>query len=122
MTGVVRPWRQLTYEHAAATATTTTAAADDDHSGGADGGVSLYVGITAAFLCASTAIGLTVTDLKLVLAFVGATGSTTVSYILPGGCYVALFRREGGCKWYLALAVLCLGLVIMPLSLALIFV
>lgn len=93
---------------------------DYDHGGGREGSVVAFLVITCVFLITSLLIALTVTDLSLVLSIVGATGSTTVSYILPGGCYVALFREQRGCKWYAALLVLCLGMVIMPLSLALI--
>ncbi len=38
-------------------------------------------------------------DLGVVLKFVGATGSTTVSYILPGVCYACLYKdRRHRCE------------------------
>ena len=43
-----------------------------------------HIGITAVFLTASYLIALVVTDLGVILAIVGATGSTMVSYVLPG--------------------------------------
>jgi len=49
---------------------------------------------------------------------VGATGSTIVSYVLPG---LAFYRLCQSRKRYLGLALLCMGLVIMPLALTLIF-
>jgi amino acid permease len=76
----------------------------------------------AAFLGLSFAIALSVDDLGAVLAFVGATGSTLVSFVLPGFCYYFLFREEGAAwKRRLALAQGCLGLVVAPLCLAFIF-
>ena len=51
---------------------------------------------------------------------VGATGSTIVSYILPGSCYFLLYREPHTLRWA-ALALLVAGAVIMPLSLTLIF-
>ena len=101
-------------------------------SAGADGTPSLFlhVIVTTAFLVFSTAIALSVDDLGVVLSFVGATGSTIVSYILPGGTYYLLCRKEersgvigaGGGKWRIGLLQLGLGCVLMPLSLTLIVV
>lgn len=44
----------------------------------------LFYGITCAFLVLSFIIAMSVSDLGVILGVVGATGSTTVSYILPG--------------------------------------
>ena len=79
----------------------------------------LFYGVSTGFLVASSAIALSIKDLGVVLSFVGATGSTIVSYILPGACYF-LLCRDVGPKRYLGLLQLCLGLVLMPLSLTLI--
>ena len=68
---------------------------------------------------ASAAIALSIDDLGIVLSFVGATGSTIVSYILPGACYYSLCR-DAGPKRFLGLLQLVLGLILMPLSLTLI--
>ena len=79
--------------------------------------------VTVCFLGLSLLIGLTVTDLGTVLAFVGATGSTAVSYILPGFFYYFIFKDEGPVwKRNLALFQGCLGLVIVPVCLTFIFV
>ena len=80
---------------------------------------ALHICVTSAFLIASTSIALAVDDLGIVLSVVGATGSTTVSYILPGGTYFLLKRR--GAKRWLGFLQVVLGFTIMPISLALIF-
>lgn len=75
--------------------------------------------VTLVFLVASLAIALTVESLTTILAVVGATGSTTVSYIVPGGVYFALappgWKRTG------ALGLFLFGCVVMPTALILIF-
>ena len=80
----------------------------------------LHLVLTSLFLVLSTAIALSVHNLGIVLSVVGATGSTTVSYILPGGCYFLLFADEPGTKRSLALAQCALGLTLVPLMLLLI--
>ncbi|KAJ1406243.1 transmembrane amino acid transporter protein-domain-containing protein, partial [Ochromonadaceae sp. CCMP2298] len=81
-----------------------------------------YTVVTACFLGLSLLIGLTVTNLGTVLALVGATGSTTVSYILPGFFYFFLFENKGPAwKRYLALAQGIIGLIIVPVCLTFIF-
>lgn len=48
-----------------------------------------------------------------VLGFVGSTGSTIISFILPGFFYFKLFRKEAGpLKWF-ALALAIYGLCVM---------
>ena len=79
----------------------------------------LHMAITTVFVLASGSIALVVTDLGLILSVVGATGSTTVSYILPGACYFILFPERPS-RW-LGFLLACTGLIIMPLSLCLIF-
>ncbi len=76
-------------------------------------------GITTLFLLVSTATALAVSDLGVVLAVVGATGSTMISFVLPGFCYVSLFPNSS-LKRRFALAQLCAGVVIMPLALGII--
>ena len=78
-----------------------------------------HVAVTAIFIVAALMIALSVKSLGLVLSFVGATGSTTISYILPGGIYYTV--GPPGVKRYLAFIQFCLGLVIMPSALAVIF-
>jgi len=52
--------------------------------------------LTIAIIVAGFTIAYFVDDLKLVLSFVGSTGSTTISFILPGLFYWKLFRNEPG--------------------------
>ena len=82
-----------------------------------------HVVFSVGFLALSTCIALAVTDIELVMGVVGATGSTTVQYILPGLCYALLFRdeRQGNPRWYLAALQLTLGCIIVPLALTLVF-
>ena len=75
--------------------------------------------ITTIFLAASVSIALLTNDLGIMLKLVGATGSTAVSYILPGISYFVLFR--GSRKRWLGLVLFLIGMVIAPVSLALIF-
>ena len=79
-----------------------------------------HVVVTVAWLLLSTLLACAVDDLSLILSLVGATGSTIVSYILPGSCYFLLYREPHLLRWA-ALALLVAGAVIMPLSLTLIF-
>jgi amino acid permease len=79
--------------------------------------------VTVCFLGLSLLIGLTINNLGTVLAFVGATGSTTVSYILPGFFYYIIFKDEGPVwKRYLALTQGIAGLLIVPVCLTFIFI
>merc|ERR1712086_288690 len=75
--------------------------------------------ITTVFVIITGAIACTVDDLGLVLSVVGATGSTIVSYILPGGCYFLLFPDRSSRA--LGAIILGMGCFIMPMSLYLIF-
>jgi amino acid permease len=51
---------------------------------------TLFYTITIAFLLLSFTVAMIVDDLGVVLAMVGATGSTLVSYVLPGLIYVKI--------------------------------
>ena len=86
---------------------------------GGDDGLQLHILISTAFVLASGWLAFVVTDLGLVLSVVGATGSTIVSYVLPGAVYYVLFPRRPS-RW-LGLLLLVAGLLIMPVSLYLIF-
>jgi amino acid permease len=48
-----------------------------------------------------------------VLGFVGSTGSTIISFILPGFFYFKLFRDEPGATKWAALALGIYGLAVM---------
>mmetsp|Transcript_130802 Transcript_130802/g.260957 ORF Transcript_130802/g.260957 Transcript_130802/m.260957 type:complete len:465 (+) Transcript_130802:76-1470(+) len=77
--------------------------------------------VTAVWAPLSLVVALTVTDLGIVLGVVGATGSTMVSYILPGLTYRKAFLQPS-MKRTLAGLQLLLGCVIMPLCLIMLFV
>ncbi|OZJ04443.1 hypothetical protein BZG36_02797 [Bifiguratus adelaidae] len=53
-----------------------------------------YVVMTTGILAASYALAITVTRLDLVLSFVGSTGSTIISFILPGLFYYKLHESD----------------------------
>jgi amino acid permease len=91
-----------------------------------------YVVLTSMFLLGTLTVALTLRDLGVVLAVVGATGSTIVSYILPGAIYYTIHPHEqqqqqggggggggggGAVKRRLALALCLAGCVIIPLAL-----
>lgn len=75
-----------------------------------------YLVITTTFVACTGTIAFLVSDLGLVLAVVGATGSTIVTYVLPGGCYFLLFPERKS-RW-VGLFFVCFGaLFICPVSL-----
>jgi len=80
-----------------------------------------YLAVTVLLILGSLAVALPVKDLGIVLGVIGATGSTTISYILPGLVYVATFRNWH-VKRALAFGQLGLGLVIMPTCLIVLFI
>lgn len=76
----------------------------------------LFYIITFIFLLLSFILATIVDDLGVVLALVGATGSTLVSYILPGLIYVKVYPHKDA-SLALAYMQLCLGILLMPLAL-----
>jgi amino acid permease len=76
----------------------------------------IFYAITISFLFMSFVIAMIVDDLGVVLAMVGATGSTLVSYILPGLIYVKLQPVMDLTK-IMAYVQLILGCLIMPVAL-----
>ena len=78
----------------------------------------LHYSITTLFVVCTGSIAFMVDDLGMILSIVGATGSTIVSYILPGASYFLLFPDRAS-RW-VGFGLLCIGLAIMPLSLGLI--
>ncbi|KAF9959972.1 hypothetical protein BGZ72_008301 [Mortierella alpina] len=53
-----------------------------------------YIIMTMAILIGSYLIAITVSDLKVVLSLVGSTGSTAISFILPGSFYYKLHEND----------------------------
>lgn len=76
--------------------------------------------ITACICSLAWLISMVVTDLGIVLAVVGATGSTTISYILPGFVFFKL-EKEWTLKRVAALALFIAGCIIIPTALTVIF-
>ena len=76
----------------------------------------LFNTITVSFLLLSFGVAMVVDDLGVVLAMVGATGSTLVSYILPGLLYIKLQPEFDWTKG-MAILQLVLGCLIVPIAL-----
>ncbi|KIR37400.1 vacuolar amino acid transporter 5 [Cryptococcus deuterogattii MMRL2647] len=70
-----------------------------------------FVVLTLGILISGFLIAYNVHELDIVLSFVGSTGSTIISFILPGFFYFRLFRDEPGTTkwWALALGIYGLG-------------
>ena len=85
------------------------------------GDAALFYVITLAFLLASYTLAMVVDSLGLILNVVGATGSTMVSYILPGIVYVRLFEGERDLTMVGARVQAAIGGCIIPVALYFIF-
>ncbi|GAA6061147.1 hypothetical protein JCM10212_001747 [Sporobolomyces blumeae] len=77
---------------------------------------------SSVILFSTFVIAMFVSSLETVLGFVGATGSTTISFILPSVFFLALFkdspsRKDQKLRW-LAAALLAWGVIVMVLSLS----
>lgn len=78
---------------------------------------------TALLVALTFLIGLLVSDLAVVLALVGATGSTTMCYILPGLFYLKMHWEEPWNATKVFAAILSTaGAIIMPTAIVFIFV
>lgn len=66
---------------------------DDDHASH-EMSQARHVGLTTVIVLAGFAVAYFVDDLRLVLSFVGSTGSTTISLILPGLFYWKVRRAS----------------------------
>jgi amino acid permease len=77
-----------------------------------------YFAMTTAILIGSYLVAITVTKLDLVLAFVGSTGSTTISFILPGLFYFKIHENDPWeARKISALALAVYGLLVMVICL-----
>ncbi|GMK58922.1 hypothetical protein CspeluHIS016_0603640 [Cutaneotrichosporon spelunceum] len=76
-----------------------------------------YVGFTVLILVAGYTIALLVDELDIVLSFVGSTGSTIISFILPGFFYFRLYRDQPGATKWCALALGIYGIAVMTFCL-----
>ncbi|KAI7829824.1 transmembrane amino acid transporter protein-domain-containing protein [Gamsiella multidivaricata] len=83
------------HPHTPTSVTLTTTHQLDDHGAPASEIPQVkYVVMTTAILIASYIIAITVSELEIVLSFVGSTGSTAVSFILPGSFYYKLHKND----------------------------
>ncbi len=76
----------------------------------------LFYFTTIVFLSLSVTLATIVDDLGWILAIVGATGSTMVSYVLPGLMYIKVYPNKD-VSLVLAHVQLLLGIMLMPLAL-----
>lgn len=67
---------------------------DYDHGAHDEASPWRHTWLTAAIIIAGFTIAYFVSSLQLVLSFVGSTGSTTISFILPGLFFARLFRDD----------------------------
>ena len=73
---------------------------------------SRFSGITVSILILSYIIAISVSDLSLILALVGATGSTAICYILPGLFYYKFSQNMRAVNGsYTPVEVLAVGLI-----------
>lgn len=77
-----------------------------------------FVGFTVLIVGLGYLIASLVDEMGTVLAFVGSTGSTIISFILPGFFYWRLYRGEPGVTKYLALALGIYGFAVMGFCLS----
>ncbi|KAF9086262.1 hypothetical protein BGX29_001474 [Mortierella sp. GBA35] len=78
-----------------------------------------YTLMTMGILIGSYLIAITVSELELVLSFVGSTGSTAISFILPGSFYFKLHQYD---PWtgrkILSVCLACYGVMVMIICLS----
>lgn len=79
------------------------------------------ISVTGVLLVAAFIIALFVDDLGKSLSVVGASGSVLISYVLPGLCYVCLFRQDTWTRRF-AFGLIFLGLAVVPSCLTFIFI
>ncbi|KAI5454982.1 hypothetical protein NCC49_002258 [Naganishia albida] len=72
-----------------------------------------FIGLTAGIMGCGIVIAMLIDELETVLAFVGSTGSTMISFILPGLFYFSLFRSQPNKMKYGALGLATYGVCVM---------
>ena len=88
-----------THPHTPSSVTLTANAQEEDEADHGDhGGATIpefkFVVMTTCILIGSYIIAITVSELELVLSLVGSTGSTAISFILPGCFYYKLHANH----------------------------
>jgi len=73
-------------------------------------GVVKHALLTSLIIAGGFTIAFFVDDLQLVLSFVGSTGSTTISFILPGLLYFKIFRQDRASSPVITWAALALAI------------
>lgn len=82
----------------------------DEHGGSPDMSPLKHTLLTVAIITSGFIIAYFVDDLQMVLSFVGSTGSTTISFILPGLFYWQLSRHDPAANKTLSKAALALAI------------
>jgi len=81
-----------------------------------------FLVMTAVIAACSFTLAMVLEDLGVILSIVGATGSTTISYILPGIFYYYVFADDGWTKLRIvALSLFIFGCIVIPAALTFIF-
>ncbi|KAI0653271.1 transmembrane amino acid transporter protein-domain-containing protein [Cubamyces menziesii] len=83
---------------------------EDDHGGSHDMSPVKHTLLTIAIVASGFTIAYFVDDLQMVLSFVGSTGSTTISFILPGLFYWKLSHNDPNASKGLSRAALGLAI------------
>ncbi|KAH9926959.1 transmembrane amino acid transporter protein-domain-containing protein [Fomitopsis serialis] len=82
---------------------------EDEHGGSPDMSPLKHILLTVTIVVCGFAIAFFVDDLQMVLSFVGSTGSTTISFILPGLFYWKLSHSDPTANKSLSKAALALA-------------
>ncbi|KAH9839693.1 transmembrane amino acid transporter protein-domain-containing protein [Rhodofomes roseus] len=82
---------------------------EDEHGGSPDMSHLKHILLTIAIVACGFSIAFFVDDLQMVLSFVGSTGSTTISFILPGLFYWKLSHTDPTASKTLSRAALALA-------------
>ncbi|EPT01128.1 hypothetical protein FOMPIDRAFT_1049107 [Fomitopsis schrenkii] len=83
---------------------------EDEHGGSPDMSTLKHILLTIAIVACGYTIAFFVDDLQMVLSFVGSTGSTTISFILPGLFYWKLSHTDPTASKPLSRAALALAI------------
>jgi amino acid permease len=75
--------------------------------------------LTTTILVLSFFVAISISQLDIVLSFVGSTGSTSISFILPGLFYFKIFRDDAWYHWkrLVSLFLIIYGLLVMTICL-----
>ncbi|KAI9281066.1 transmembrane amino acid transporter protein-domain-containing protein [Sporodiniella umbellata] len=76
--------------------------------------------LTTSILICSYLVAITISQLDIVLSFVGSTGSTSISFILPGLFYFKIFQKDPWYHWkrLVSLFLIVYGFLVMTVCLS----